>query len=393
MLYKSLRGVAIFMLLLILPSAYLVSQLTVDNRQEKLVNQSGPAAQLYRQFKVDFGHDEFVIVALSGRDIFDEDTLDDTLSLVEQLESIEQVASVNGIPVIYRDLFGEEDIDALHEEITRTPFYKNLLISDDESVAGLMLLLKEMASVEQRGQLVAAIERVAEEARELGFRVDLVGQPIFSVAINRLTSQEATRTFPVAGVAALLILLVLLRSVAAALTVLVCGGLTLLYTLAVVQLVGWEMNLITTSLPLVLFVLAIANGIHIASRFQRTLHEHPQPDVAMNTTLVELRRSCALSSITTALGFLSLMVADLDAISQMGIYMSLGILFSLLTNFTVGAWMLVLLKVKPADGGGQKLGSMLQRRVAFAMHYPKTVIAAFGLLGAVQSPPPWGFSR
>ena len=113
MFYKSLRGVAIFMLLLILPSAYLVSQLTVDNRQEKLVNQSGAAAQLYRQFKADFGHDEFVIMALSGRDIFDEDTLDDTLSLVEQLESIEQVASVNGIPVIYRDLFGEHIDSAL----------------------------------------------------------------------------------------------------------------------------------------------------------------------------------------------------------------------------------------------------------------------------------------
>ena len=100
MFYKRLRAAAFFMLLLILPSAYLVSQLSVDNRQEKLVNQSGPAAQLYRQFKQDFGHDEFVIMALSGRDIFDEDTLDDALLLVEQLEDIEWVASVNGVPVM-----------------------------------------------------------------------------------------------------------------------------------------------------------------------------------------------------------------------------------------------------------------------------------------------------
>jgi predicted RND superfamily exporter protein len=381
--FKRLKPIAILMLLLTLPAAYLVSQLTVDNRQEKLVNQSGQAAQLYQQFKADFGHDEFVIMALSGRDIFDEDVLDDTLALVEALESIEQIASVNGVPVIYRDLFGEEDAEALREEMTSTPFYRNLLISDDESVAGLMLQLNELNSVTERGALVQGIEQVAGIARDQGFRVDLVGQPIFSVAINRITSQETGRTFPIAGIAALVILLVLLRSVPAALAVLICGGLSLLYTMAMVSLVGWEMNLITTSLPLVLFVLAIANGIHIASRFQRTLHQVPEPVEAMNATLLELRRSCVLSSITTAFGFLSLMVADLDAIFQMGIYMSLGILFSLLTNFTIGAWLLILFRVKPAHGGGERLGNMLQHRVAFAMHYPKTVIATFGLLAAV----------
>ncbi len=380
MFYQRLRLAALFLLLMALPSAYLVSQLTVDNRQEKLVNQSGPAAQRYRQFKQDFGHDEFVIVALSGRDLFDEDVLDDSLLLLDQLQAIPQVESVNGIPAIYRDLFGEEDAEALHEEMTSTPFYQNLLISDDEQVAGLMLQLKALSSVRDRAELVEAIEKVVRVAEHQGFRVDLVGQPIFSVAINRITSQEIGRTFPIAGIAALLILLSLLRSVPAALTVLVCGGLSLLYTMAVVSLIGWSMNLITTSLPLVLFVLAIANGIHVASRYQRTLHDIPERARAMQHTLRELAMSCALSSITTALGFLSLMVANLDAIFQMGIYMSLGILFSLLTNFTVGAWLLMLLRVKPAQGAGHMLGGVLRKRLGFTMRYPRLVIAVFTLL-------------
>jgi uncharacterized protein len=383
MFYSRLRTAALLMLVLTLPCAYLVSQLTVDNRQEKLVNQSGIDAQRYRAFKQDFGHDEFVIMALSGRDIFDEDVLDDSLELVDALVAIPQIASVNGVPVIYRELFGEEDADALAEEMTSTDFYRNLLISEDTRVAGLMLQLNELESVSDRTALVEGVETVAEQARQQGFRVDLVGQPIFSVAINRITSAETGRTFPLAGIAALVMLLTLLRSIPAALTVLICGGLTLLYTLAVVKLLGWDMNLITTSLPLVLFVLAIANGIHVASRYQRTLHQIPEPIEAMQHTLVELRRSCALSSVTTALGFLSLMVADLDAISQMGIYMSLGILFSLLTNFSVGAWLLLVLKSQPAPGGGHALANILQHRVAFAMHYPRALIAGFAVIAAI----------
>lgn len=373
------------MLLLALPSAWLVTQLSVDNRQEKLVNQSGPAAQRYRQFKQDFGHDEFVIMALSGRELFDEKVLDDTLVLTEALKDIDLVAGVNGIPAIYRDLFGEEDAEALREEMTATPFYRNLLISEDEKVAGLMLQLQPMRSLEERSELVASIESVAALAREQGFRVDLVGQPIFSEAINRITSGETARTFPIAGVVALGMLLLLLHSFPAALVVLMCGGLTLLYTLAGVQLIGWDMNLITTSLPLVLFVLAIANGIHVASRYLRTLHEISDHSDAMRHTLVELRRSCALSSITTAFGFLSLLVADLDAISQMGVYMSIGILFSLLTNFTVGAWLLTLIRLRPAAGGGNRLAQVLRRRVDFAMRFPRSVIAGFALVAAVGS--------
>jgi hydrophobe/amphiphile efflux-3 (HAE3) family protein len=381
--YPRLRNAALLMLLLVPPSAWLVSQLSVDNRQEKLVNQSGEAAQRYRQFKQDFGHDEFVIMALSGRDLFDEDVLDDTLVLTEALEGLPEVASVNGIPVIYRELFGEEYPEALYEEMTSTPFYQNLLISTDEAVAGLMLQLEPLHSVSQRQALVEGVEGVATLARQQGFRVDLVGQPIFSVAINRITSGETGRTFPVAGVVALVMLLLLLRSFSAALVVLVCGGLTLLYTLAVVKLIGWDMNLITTSLPLVLFVLAIANGIHVASRYLRTLHNISDRSQAMSHTLTELRRSCALSSITTVFGFLSLLVADLDAISQMGIYMSLGILFSLLTNFTVGAWLLIVVRPKPAPGGGNKLALLLRHRLDFAMLHPGTVIVAFALVAAV----------
>jgi uncharacterized protein len=378
--YKNLKRAALLMLALALPSAYLVSQLSVDNRQEKLVNQSGAAARIYQQFKQDFGQDEFVIMALSGRELFDEDTLDDALLVAQELEAVTSIASVNGIPILYRDLFGEEDPEALQDEMTNTSFYENLLISADQSVAGLMVQLEPLDSVAERSELVTDIERIAAQARAMGFRVDLVGQPVFSVAINRLTAKETSTTFPIAGVAALLILLLLLRSVPAALSVLICGGLTLLYTLAVIKLIGWDMNLITTSLPLVLFVLAIANGIHIASRFQRALHDIPDRAGAMRQTIMDLRRSCTLSSITTALGFLSLLVADLNAISQMGVYMALGILFSLLTNFTIGAWLLIVLPIKPAVEGGHKLANLLQRRVAFAMLHPKSVIGVFALV-------------
>ncbi|MEO0437738.1 MAG: MMPL family transporter [Pseudomonadota bacterium] len=379
--YSVLRTAALLVLLLAIPSLWSVSKLQVDNRQEKLVNQSGEAARIYREFRQDFGEDAFVIVALSGRDLFDEATLEDMLILAESFEAIDRVSNVDGIPILYRDLFGEEDPEALAEELTNTSFYTNLFLSEDGEVAGLMLRLRELPSVEARGVLVEELESVALVAKEMGFRIDMVGQPIFSVAINRLTAHETSRTFPIAGIAALIILLTLLRCWRATFVVLLGGGYTLLLTLAVVQLLGWKLNLITTSLPLVLFVLSIANGIHIASRYQRSLLDIPDRRAAMQKTQAELATSCALSSLTTALGFLSLLVAKLDGIVQMGVYMSLGILLSLLVNFTLSAWLLIVFKVRPAEGAGGRLGSWLKHRVAFSMRHPAKLVALFLLLG------------
>ncbi|MEM1141162.1 MAG: MMPL family transporter [Pseudomonadota bacterium] len=388
--YPTLRLAAIFVLLLSVPGVWSVIQLEVDNRQEKLVNQAGEGARVYSQFRQDFGEDAFVIFTLSERPLFEEQTLTDMLELAEALEGVSGVEEVTGIPILYRDLFGEEDADALEYELTSTPFYRNLFLSQDMTVAGLMLRLVELPSVEAYNELVAALESVADEARRLGFDVHMVGQPIFSVAINRLTANETSRTFPIAGIAALLILLFLLRSWRATLVVLFGGGYTLLLTLGAIQALGWQLNLITASLPLVLFVLSIANGIHIASRYQRALVEIPDPREAMMQTQRELASSCALSSLTTALGFLSLLVAQIDGIVQMGTYMAIGIVLSLLVNFTLSAWLLVVVGVPPVAGAGRSLGLWLEKRTGFAMRFPVVVVGLFVFIGALGM---WSISQ
>ncbi|MEM7691470.1 MAG: hypothetical protein AAF194_03355, partial [Pseudomonadota bacterium] len=142
--YSVLRTAALLVLVLAIPSLWSVSKLQVDNRQEKLVNQSGDAARIYKEFRQDFGEDAFVIVALSGRALFEETTLEDMLLLAESFEEIDRVSHVDGIPILYRDLFGEEDPEALAEELTNASFYTNLFLSEDEEVAGLMLRLREL---------------------------------------------------------------------------------------------------------------------------------------------------------------------------------------------------------------------------------------------------------
>ena len=95
--YRKTRIAAYVVLALIIPAVYLALQVHVDNRHERLLNQSDEAARLHHAFKDAFGHDEFIVVAMSGAPIFDVDNLDVMVEVLEVLEETPNIARVSGL--------------------------------------------------------------------------------------------------------------------------------------------------------------------------------------------------------------------------------------------------------------------------------------------------------
>lgn len=364
-------------------AAFFCMQLRIDNRHDRLISSTNQEAQDYYAFLESFGSDEFIIVALSERPLFDLDGLDAMLESLERLEAIPEVSHVAGLPTIFRNRFGGEDPEELEVEVTSTPFYQGLILSADKKVTGLLIEPVVLETSQSRKDLVAGVRDAIGPLVAHGFRVELVGGPVFSTTINRLSMTESLRAFPVAAVASLIVLLLLVHSVKAGAVVVACGVVTLLLTLGLAGASGRPLNLITTSLPLVLWVLAIANCIHIVTRYQRHVHEGLDPAAAMGLTLDELRFSCALSAITTALGFFSLMVADVVPIRELGIYVGLGMLISLAANLILAPYLLVVMRV---PGSRLKLADhsrLLEPVAAGVIRHPGPVLLVFVLLVAL----------
>ena len=81
------------------------------------------ARRHYEDLKQSFGSDEFLVIAVSGEKLFSEDSLDLQLEALERLESIDGVVNILSPATLYRELFGAEEPQELHEEITSTDFY------------------------------------------------------------------------------------------------------------------------------------------------------------------------------------------------------------------------------------------------------------------------------
>jgi predicted RND superfamily exporter protein len=338
------RWIAATLLAATLAAGWFARDLAVDNRLERWLGERGEAAEGYEAFRSDFGSDEFLLVAIDGGGFFEAPVLDRMLDAAEKLEAIPGVIQVRGIPTFYRDLFGGEDPQALEEELISTPFYRDLFISGDGDLAGILLQVDPGDDRDARSRIVRGAQEAMHPLEMEGRKVSFVGSTALIVALDEASKLEARRTLPVAFVGSLLVLALMLRSVRAMIVTGASALVSVVLTLGFAAVVGLDLNMVSTALPPLLWVLALSNSIHIVRRYQDVRVEMGLP-AALRKALADTTRPCTLASVTTAAGFASLAVAVMAPIRELGALAAFGILLSLAVNLTVVPLLIEWLKV------------------------------------------------
>lgn len=323
--------------------APLMFQHDVDNRIEQWVEPNSEESNRYQQFRDRFGSDEIVIVEYKGKPLFDTESLDVQVDVLIRLEEIPEVISIVGIPTVYRDTFGFEDSEELQDEFTSTDFYRDFLISHDGTAAGLMMETNAPEDIDGRRRLVHQINAALGPFRQNGWTAHVVGPPVLNVSLDDTSKREARRLIPIAGAVSTVVLLIFLKSIRAVLVGLVSASVTLSITLGAMAAFNRPMNMVTTSMPALVWILSLAGLIHL-------LHTYLKEDGAVVSTrltgaIEKTQRPCAISSVTTAFGFFSLAAAPMRAVQDFGIFAGVGLLVALLVTFTLATTLVRLLKI------------------------------------------------
>ena len=352
-------------------AAACASRVQVDNRIERWVDADPDEARRYREFRARFGSDEFVVVAVTGRPLFEPDALDVMVEAQQRLEAVPGVTRVDSLAAVYRDLFGAEDPEELESEATSTPFYRGLFLSQDGEDMALLVEVDPGEDARARHRLVAGLRHAVVPLHDNGFEVDMVGSTVLVDALDEVSRREALRTFPIALAASLLVLSVLLRSLRGTLVGVACSGATVLITIGLLVASGHELNMVSSALPPLLWVLALGNCIHVLQRYQRR-RESEQLEAAVRAAVAEAARPCTLAALTTALGFVSLVVADMAPVREVGLFAAIGLVVSLPINLVLGPELILALRV-PARRSVARAGAGVSSRVV--AQRPRAVLA------------------
>jgi predicted RND superfamily exporter protein len=99
--------------------------------------------------------------------------------------------------------------------------------------------------------------------------------------------------------------------------------------------IGQPINIIMTILPSIMFVVSMSDVIHLVSKYFDLLREGHAKFDAIKISFKEIGMATFLTSLTTSIGFFSLVFVNVMPIKTFGIYVGIGVLMAFIITFAV----------------------------------------------------------
>ncbi len=357
--------------------------LGVDNSIEVWIDREDEAFAAYQEFLDSFGSEEHVLVLYRLPAEVDLPFLERLTDLRFELEEIDGVRRVRDLAQIYAGGFSLLGLEAFHRELAESPFYRNFLISADGGRAATWIEL-EGREHRDRGKLVEAVRAAILDSaiRDVlpDGKVHLAGSPVIDHALDEGSRRAARTLFPLVFLlSAALLLAFFPHPYGVAIPFLSVGG-GIVWILALMAAAGRPLNMVTVTLPPLLWVLGLSTSIHLLTRCRQLLAAGQKLDQAIRHSMAELARPCLLSTVTTALGFGSLVASTMQPVREMGMFSALGILLCLAGNFLLFPFLARAFPPRPSTMCAQR-HPVLHALAVFVERHPWPIVTGAAGLG------------
>ena len=160
------------------------------------------------------------------------------------------------------------------------------------------------------------------------------------------------------------------------------------WTFGVIFGVGKPIDIVMVIVPIFVIVMGSADGLHFVTHFQDIAAKTDDPVERVRSTLHQVGKPMILTTVSTAVGFLSLFAADVGPIRQMGLFAAIGISLAGVISFFSLPAILTIVGVKGRDRP-TKVGGALIRALQASVRTktPAIALAAFLIAFAAFSIP------
>lgn len=271
----------------------------------------------------------------------------------------------------------------IRQTAVQEPFLVHALVNPEGSVAGVRITLNMPGKAPQ-----TEIPEIVDAVRELtgkltkahpDIQVHLAGQPIANKAYPEESQADGVRVWPWFLLTMMLVLAVLFRSFKAMLITVVVCILAVLGGTGFVGLFRLVVNDSVIVAPIMILSMAFADGIHIVVNWIQSVNAGLSKRDAMAESLRLNMGPMVVTSVMTAVGFLTLLFNDSPPFQVMGLIVSAGVVFALGLTVFLTAPLLVVLPGEPP----RKISPLMredspavQRFADFIIHRHKAILLA-----------------
>ncbi len=247
------------------------------------------------------------------------------------------------------EALSDGDLAQIERVALNEPQLLGRLVSRDGRVGALAI---SFVKAEDQSAIVAEVpdylDAVLEEARaghpDLGFYIT------GDVILNRVTvaamEEGVQSTLPIAFLLVLVGTALLLRSVFGVVAIVVMMAFGILTTIGFAGWAGLVLSPLTSGVPVVVMVLAVAHSIHIITAVLLAMSRGLDRRAAVKDSLHGNAWPVFLTSVTTMIGFLSLNGSDSPPVQVMGNLSAFGMLSIYIYSMTLLPAMLSILPLR-----------------------------------------------
>lgn len=332
-------------------SVVLALQLDFDYDFENFFPQDDPETAFFLQYREVFESDnDYVIIALENDGgVFESDFLtrvDQLAESLSQLSNVDTVISPTRLVNLSRDPF------------MGTVFTRPLLrIGNDQQ------LKKDSALIWERGELLGtlfapdgqslslqvnhkqylskqACDTLSADVQALLDRSEFDGKHAVGRALGQVyyveTMQRELAIFMSLGIVLIIVFLfIAFRSAWGIWVPISVVLLSVIWILGWMKIVGKPIDIMLIVLPTIVFVVGMSDVVHILTRYYEELRKGQSKLGAVGTSFREVGLATLLTSITTAIGFLTLITSSIQPISSFGVTTAMGVFIAFFLAFTM----------------------------------------------------------
>jgi hydrophobe/amphiphile efflux-3 (HAE3) family protein len=379
-------------------------KLQIDPEIKSQLPADMPARRDVRTIEERFGGSELVLLVIQAPDVLEPSTLRRIRKLadavakvpaVERVMSPFSVTSLHGTadgtlavtPAIAEIPESAAERATLRERLRENPLaLGNVLAADFQAAAIIGSLSTEANDGDTVTALRAAIASVPGPERVL-----LGGMPAVRQQVSDDIRSDIRRFMP-AGV--LLMLGFLWFTLRQARGVLIPFGvqlLAILVSMGLIPLLGWKLQMVTVTLPVMLLAIGNDHTVHLIARYQEENRPERSASAAAlsQRVLAELGFPILTAGITTVAGFLCLLTHVVVPAAQLGVLASVGLGFVMLASVSFAPALLAKLpRPKPLSREVEQarwLDRLLLLNARVVTRHKKAVISASLVVGLLAS--------
>ncbi|GAA4872969.1 efflux RND transporter permease subunit [Ferrimonas pelagia] len=344
------RRVYALVLLLVLATAALIPNIHIDTDPENMLPAEDPARLFHHQVKRDFSlYDNIVVGAVSTGEagIFTPRSLAAMHQLTEQILQLDAVVATDILALSTSDNITQEapgtirfeylmkaapqsqdQASAIGQAVSRLPLLNNTVVSGDGLAAAIYVPLHSKDDS----------YAVAEQIRAMTAQLDsddtyyVTGLPVAENQFGHEMFIQMAISAPLAGVMIFALMLFFFRSVPLVVAPMLVAMATVIITMGSLIGMGYTVHIMSSMIAIFLMPIAVVDSVHIMSDFTDRYRKGDDARAVIRDVMADLFNPMLFTSITSAVGFYSLMLTPIPPVQIFGAFVGSGILLAFLIS-------------------------------------------------------------